>query len=189
MPQSQVVRCKDCGWNFDDVNFLQLHRLLMHNRRGRQSQVTNAEGIAQLRIIFVTNCLSKFTYMSQISPSRKGGVRKQREIPGKCSVLNNGVDTHITSIDAFCYRSGSPTSTACSPLPSFSCADCGGLSFSDCGLYSAHRASAHGDAAFVCAYCAKTFKLRGSLLVHERVVHHGHGHAGEGKQQKPVLWR
>ena len=31
-----------------------------------------------------------------------------------------------------------------------------------------HLAAAHGDTRHVCKYCAKMFKLKGSLLVHMR---------------------
>ena len=31
-----------------------------------------------------------------------------------------------------------------------------------------HLATAHGDTRHVCKYCAKMFKLKGSLLVHMR---------------------
>ena len=37
--------------------------------------------------------------------------------------------------------------------------------------YKAHLHAAHGDHRFVCPSCGKLFKLRGSLLVHERIVH------------------
>ena len=44
---------------------------------------------------------------------------------------------------------------------------------SSCALdeYNAHLAAAHGDHRYVCPSCGKLFKLRGSLLVHERIVH------------------
>lgn len=44
---------------------------------------------------------------------------------------------------------------------------------SSCALeeYKAHLHAAHNDHRFVCPSCGKLFKLRGSLLVHERIVH------------------
>lgn len=41
--------------------------------------------------------------------------------------------------------------------------------------YKIHLRSAHNDQRFICKTCGKLFKLRGSLLVHERVVHNPNG--------------
>ena len=43
------VACGQCGWMFDNANFLQLHRVLMHSRR-RETKV-----LVVITIIFVGN--------------------------------------------------------------------------------------------------------------------------------------
>ena len=43
--------------------------------------------------------------------------------------------------------------------------------FRDLEVYSSHLLNVHGDPRHPCGFCGKLFKLRGSLLVHERVVH------------------
>ena len=37
--------------------------------------------------------------------------------------------------------------------------------------FVSHLRSVHGDSRHVCKFCAKLFKLQGSLLVHQRVMH------------------
>ena len=58
----------------------------------------------------------------------------------------------------------------------FRCPTCSHVSiaFED---HVTHLVQVHGDRRSVCRYCGKLFKLRGSLLVHQRVVH-GPGSAG-----------
>ena len=38
-------------------------------------------------------------------------------------------------------------------------------------LYTEHLSKVHNDYRHVCKFCAKLFKLKGSLLVHQRVMH------------------
>ena len=40
--------------------------------------------------------------------------------------------------------------------------------FTDMTQFTGHLKSVHGDHRHVCKYCAKMFKLKGSLLVHQR---------------------
>ena len=40
--------------------------------------------------------------------------------------------------------------------------------FTDMTQFTGHLQSVHGDHRHVCKYCAKMFKLKGSLLVHQR---------------------
>ena len=43
--------------------------------------------------------------------------------------------------------------------------------FQDYQLYTEHLCKVHNDYRHVCKFCAKLFKLKGSLLVHQRVMH------------------
>ena len=52
----------------------------------------------------------------------------------------------------------------------FRCRECN-LVFSECDEFTHHLKSVHNDHRHACNVCAKLFKLRGSLLVHQRVVH------------------
>ncbi len=64
----------------------------------------------------------------------------------------------------------------------YPCRDCN-LSFKNCDEFTSHLRSVHNDFRFVCHICAKMFKLKGSLLVHQRVVHQsaeGEGHHCKG---------
>ena len=57
------------------------------------------------------------------------------------------------------------------PLKSFQCRECNGKSFELHEEFTQHLKLVHNDHRYVCNICAKMFKLRGSLLVHVRVVH------------------
>jgi len=96
------VACGQCGWMFDNANFLQLHRVLMHSRRRETKSMTLPEH-----------------YLCK-----------------QCS--------------------GPPTSRAVFPIYE---------------MYVDHLRTAHGETRHVCKFCAKLFKLKGSLLVHQRVMH------------------
>eukprot|EP00095_Tigriopus_kingsejongensis_P003641 maker-scaffold606_size125303-snap-gene-0.19 protein:Tk03641 transcript:maker-scaffold606_size125303-snap-gene-0.19-mRNA-1 annotation:"oocyte zinc finger" len=56
----------------------------------------------------------------------------------------------------------------------YSCRFCDEI-FTSFEVYKAHLRSSHNDHRFICKTCGKLFKLRGSLLVHERVVHNPNG--------------
>ena len=56
-------------------------------------------------------------------------------------------------------------------LKSFQCRECNGKSFELHEEFTQHLKLVHNDHRYVCNICAKMFKLRGSLLVHVRVVH------------------
>ena len=56
-------------------------------------------------------------------------------------------------------------------LESFHCRECNGQTFKHHEEYVQHLKLVHNDHRYVCNICAKKFKLRGSLLVHVRVVH------------------
>lgn len=53
----------------------------------------------------------------------------------------------------------------------YRCRECTDTSFTGYEDYVNHLKVTHDDQRFVCHICAKIFKLRGSLLVHMRVVH------------------
>jgi hypothetical protein len=53
----------------------------------------------------------------------------------------------------------------------YKCRDCNNCTFIIYEDYVNHLRQVHNDNRFVCHICAKIFKLRGSLLVHLRVVH------------------
>ena len=64
----------------------------------------------------------------------------------------------------------------------FPCRECD-VSFKSCDDFTSHLRRVHNDFRFVCHICAKMFKLKGSLLVHQRVVHQsadGEGHHCKG---------
>ena len=56
-------------------------------------------------------------------------------------------------------------------LESFQCRECNGVTFKHHEEYTKHLKLVHNDNRYVCHICGKMFKLRGSLLVHVRVVH------------------
>ena len=56
-------------------------------------------------------------------------------------------------------------------LESFQCRECNGETFKHHEEYTKHLKLVHNDNRYVCHICGKMFKLRGSLLVHVRVVH------------------
>ncbi len=60
----------------------------------------------------------------------------------------------------------------------YKCRDCNNASFKVYEEYVNHLRLVHNDHRFVCHICAKIFKLRGSLLVHLRVVHNPMGDGG-----------
>lgn len=113
LPTSQsIVQCSLCGWNFDNENFLQLHKVLMHSKH-RQ----------------------RYPYRGAI---RGGKLRS---------------NSKRQAIEEFC------------------CRECNGKAFKHHEDFSQHLKLVHNDHRYVCNICAKMFKLRGSLLVHVRVVH------------------
>ncbi len=64
----------------------------------------------------------------------------------------------------------------------YPCRECD-VSFKTCDEFTSHLRRVHNDFRFVCHICAKMFKLKGSLLVHQRVVHQspeGEGHHCSG---------
>jgi hypothetical protein len=65
----------------------------------------------------------------------------------------------------------------------YPCRECD-VSFKTCDEFTSHLRRVHNDFRFVCHICAKMFKLKGSLLVHQRVVHQspeGEGHHCTGR--------
>ena len=65
-----------------------------------------------------------------------------------------------------------PTST--NPVLTFQCKKCSTI-LPNHKSYVEHLRLVHGDQSSVCGDCGKIFKLRGSLLVHQRVVHNPQG--------------
>ena len=104
---SGPVECGECGWMFDNVSFLHLHRVLMHSRRQR------LEAGARGR---VTEVMTSW----------------------RCDQCPGGHPDHTAEV------------------------------FTDMTQFTGHLQSVHGDNRHVCKYCAKMFKLKGSLLVHQR---------------------
>lgn len=37
---AQQVQCEICGWNFDDLNFLEMHKALIHSKKQSQESPT-----------------------------------------------------------------------------------------------------------------------------------------------------
>ena len=97
------VECGECGWMFDNVSFLHLHRVLMHSRRQRLEAGARGRGVTEVMRSWVCD-----------------------QCPGAEEV------------------------------------------FTDMAQFTEHLQSVHGDHRHVCKYCAKMFKLKGSLLVHQR---------------------
>eukprot|EP00094_Tigriopus_californicus_P003224 TCALIF_03103-PA protein Name:"Similar to Zfp2 Zinc finger protein 2 (Mus musculus)" AED:0.14 eAED:0.14 QI:0/0.83/0.71/0.85/0.83/0.85/7/943/793 len=144
-PPSQPAQCQLCGWNFDDEHFLQLHTALMHSG----SHPDEEEGTTTTR-----------------TPWTDKLIRDSRD-KRHSGALTPGANGHHPN--ALWPNQGDEKS-----CEEYGCRFCDEI-FTSFDNYKIHLRSAHNDQRFICKTCGKLFKLRGSLLVHERVVHNPNG--------------
>ena len=95
---------------------------------------------------------------------------------GECGwMFDNASFLHLHK--ALMHGRRRPESTTCQELTTFSCEQCDTMAmgaqgqqstFPNIVQFSQHLQTQHNDNRHVCKYCAKLFKLKGSLLVHQR---------------------
>ncbi|XP_040566014.1 uncharacterized protein [Lepeophtheirus salmonis] len=85
---------------------------------------------------------------------------------------NNFLQLHMVLMHSGRQAISSSNYTANSNLPKeYKCRFCTNVSFDTFNDYVHHVQDVHNDYRYICHICSRMFKLRGSLLVHHRVVH------------------